>query len=192
MSSRDKAILPFPTEFIISLSPLTPRDEIAAAVQKELSRLAVQWIYDAHTSSGLCFASENVWSRSARRKRRKVDHDGTDPVETKSSEKKVKLNEPEDTSATTAALAPPATSALVPDTSPQLGGLGHPKTSLGAEDTAKDGDDDDIRTSAKLGAKITIEAECVRIEWLKGRDGVLWESFCGMLKRAVDTVVRGE
>jgi len=187
MSSRDKAILPFPTEFVIALSPSTARDDIVAAVQKELSGLAVQWTYDPHTSSGLCFAAENVWSRSARRKRRKPDHDGTEPMETESSGKKVKTNEPEDIMATTAALIPPATSALVPNTIPKHDAPGHPESRQEAEDAAKD-DNDAERTSAKVGIRIKVEAECVRLEWLKGQDSVLWESFCGMLKRAIDTV----
>jgi len=190
MSSRDKAVLPFPTEFLIALSPSTPRDDIVAAVQKELSALAVQWIYDAGTFSGLCFANENVWSRSARRKRRKVDHDGTEPMETESSGKKIKTYEPEDTMATSATLIPPVTSALVPNTIPQHDAPGHPESRQGAEHAAKD-DDDDKRTIAKLGVRIMIEAECVRVEWLKGLDSVLWESFRGMLKRAVDTVGGG-
>jgi len=190
MSSRDKAILPFPTEFLIALSPSIPRDDIVAAVQKELSALAVQWIYDAATSTGLCFANENVWSRAARRKRRKVDHDGTEPMETESSGKKVKPNESKDTTAKSAAPTPPPMSTLLSNTVTQQDAPGHSESRQGTEDALKD-NDNDTRTSAKLGVRITVEAECVRVEWLKGLDSVLWESFCGMLKRAVDTVTGG-
>lgn len=190
MSSRDKGLLPFPTEFIIPLPPSTPRETIVEIVQKELSSLAVRWTYDAPTFSGLCFAHDNVWSRSARRKRRKVDHDGTEPMETESSGKKVKTNKLEDTIATTAVPTPLATSTLIPSTIPKHGAPGLPESRQGAEDATKDDDDhDDICTIAKLGVRIMIEAECVRIDWVKGRDSVLWESFCGMSKRAIDTVV---
>jgi len=99
MSSRDKAILPFPTEFIIPFGASTPRDTITTVVQKELSSLAVQWLFHAESHSGLCFAAENVWSRSARRKRRKLDHDGTDPMGIESSGKRVKMNKPDGASA---------------------------------------------------------------------------------------------
>jgi hypothetical protein len=190
MKSGDKAILPFPTEFIITFLPSVLRDDVVAVVQKEMSGLAVQWTYDAPTFSGLCFAAENVWSRSARRKRRKLDHDGTDPLGSETSGKKVKTNEPEDTTATSTASSPPATATHTPNTTRQQGAPGNldPDSHTVAQEPAKD-NDEEVRTSAKLGVRITIEAECIRVECLKGRDSVLWESFCGMLKRTVDTIV---
>ena len=192
MSSRDKAILPFPTEFIIPFPPATQRDVITARVQKELSNLAAQWKYDAQTSSGVCFAVDNVWSRSARRKRRKLDHDGAESMENESSGKKVKTDEHGGTTAQVHGPTQASTSTLIQNTSPVQWSPENPdadsRGSVG--DAAKD-NDDDTRTAAKLGVRITIEAECVRIDWLKGRDSVLWESFCGMLKRAVDTVAHG-
>jgi 23S rRNA (adenine1618-N6)-methyltransferase len=54
-------------------------------------------------------------------------------------------------------------------------------------------DDDD----AALGFKIYVEAmvdnevrNSTMVRWLKGKDPVLFESFCGMLKRKLDEVTR--
>lgn len=50
-----------------------------------------------------------------------------------------------------------------------------------------DDDDDDDDTKPALGFKIRLTARVdttdVTIRWLQGRDSVLFESFCGMLKR---------
>ncbi|KAK5238257.1 hypothetical protein LTR16_012499, partial [Cryomyces antarcticus] len=63
----------------------------------------------------------------------------------------------------------------------------------GAEDGEKDDDDDDDDDSSDadndpvaLGFKITVGAadKVVEVRWLQGRDSVLFESFCGMLRRA--------
>jgi len=191
MKRRDKALLPFPTEFIIPFPPTAHRNVIITRVQKELSGLAVHWKYDAQTSSGLCFAAENVWSRSARRKRRKPDHAGTDPEESESSGKKVKMNKPDGASAS-ARTSNSASSLIANATSQQdLTRQSDVDSKDRAQEAAKDNDEDDIRATAKLGVRITVEVECVRIDWLKGQDSVLWESFCGMLKRAIDTVAHG-
>lgn len=189
---RDKALLPFPTEFTIALAPGTSQDVVTNRVQKEMSGLAVHWIYDPRTISGLCFASENVWSRSARRKRRKPDDNGSIPMEIGSSGKKVKTTASDDNIAMSTAPLPPATATLLPNTVTQQDAPHIPESGLriSAEETANDYDDD-IRAAAKLGVRITVEAERVRVEWLKGLDSVLWESFCGILKRAIDTAVVG-
>jgi 23S rRNA (adenine1618-N6)-methyltransferase len=52
------------------------------------------------------------------------------------------------------------------------------------EDTSSDDDDID---DAALGFKITVKADEAEVEvrWLKGNDSILFESFCGMLKRAI-------
>jgi 23S rRNA (adenine1618-N6)-methyltransferase len=57
----------------------------------------------------------------------------------------------------------------------------------------EDMDDDD----APLGFKIYVEGNAgneagnrVTVRWIKGRDSVLFESFCGMLKRKLDELLR--
>ncbi|EHK98395.1 putative methyltransferase-like protein C27D7.08c [Glarea lozoyensis 74030] len=52
-----------------------------------------------------------------------------------------------------------------------------------------DDDDDDAALGFKIYVEENVEDEAgirVTIRWLKGRDSVLFESFCGMLKRKLD------
>jgi len=39
----------------------------------------------------------------------------------------------------------------------------------------------------KLGVTISVRNDTVEVRWLKGHDAVLYESFCGMIKRSVST-----
>lgn len=49
-----------------------------------------------------------------------------------------------------------------------------------------DRDETDVEESAALVVRITLSPESeVRLRWLKGTDAVLYESFCGMMKRAL-------
>jgi len=114
-------------------------------------------------------------------------------MEIESSGKRIKTNEHKEMTSTTFAPTPTSTFTPAPDpkfreVSPRISG---PHLEDPAQDGEGDNDEEDIRTTAKLGVRITIKAECVRVEWLKGRDSVLWESFCGMLKRAIITAVGG-
>jgi 23S rRNA (adenine1618-N6)-methyltransferase len=47
-------------------------------------------------------------------------------------------------------------------------------------------EESDVDT-VQLGVKITVVPESVEIRWLRGLDNVLFESFCGMLKRHLAT-----
>jgi len=124
----DKQLLPFPTEFKFAFEA----DQvtwIGKSINQVISALEVQWLWDERTNTGLCLAAENVWSRSARRKRRKL--------------------EIEDVASMT---------------------------------NHKEGE-------VKLGVTVTVSigTNTVEVRWLKGYDAVLYESFCGMLKRSINT-----
>lgn len=55
------------------------------------------------------------------------------------------------------------------------------------KDVMDDGEDGDREAErVMLGFKIAIKHGNVIVRWLSGPDTVLWESFCGMLKRVVD------
>jgi 23S rRNA (adenine1618-N6)-methyltransferase len=61
------------------------------------------------------------------------------------------------------------------------------------ENESVDGDDDDPALGFKIYVEGMIENEVrnrTTVRWLKGRDSVLFESFCGMLKRKLDEVTR--
>ena len=93
-------------------------------------QLDLKWSWDWATTSGIASARENVWSRSARRKKRKRE-------------------------------------AI---TSPEPEGF-------------KDSPNDTVA----LAVRISLQPQIIDVRWLKGRDSITFESFCGMLKRRLLT-----
>lgn len=125
-----KHLLPFPSEFTFHVSNKSI-DTVSEKIHTELSTLQIQWHWRPVIAAGIGFATENVWSRQARRKRRNED----------STAKKDEIDE----------------------------------------------------KKAALGFKVQVKQEriasdeiVVQVRWLKGTDTVLFESFCGMLKRKVE------
>ena len=135
----EKDILPFPTEFTISLTP----DQISSASDKLnslMQSLDVKWVYNNNAQSGLCFAKDNVWSRSARRKRRKLEM--TEDIRA-------------------------------------------------AVMNGKD-EEEGEEEEPKLVVRISLATEKAQlvIRWLQGDDSVLFESFCGRVKREITIDVK--
>ena len=127
-------ILPFPTEYHIPITE-NNRKDVAAAINDKLESLDLRWIWKEERTAGIGLAAQNVWSRSARRKKKREEEI-----------KKV--------------------------------------------DVAEMDEDEDEEEGEKvaLGFKIGVTEQNVRVRWLQGTDQVLYESFCGMLKRVVDGV----
>lgn len=127
MSNKD--ILPFPSEFIINFSE---RDDmvVSRGIDKVMTALDVQWTWQEDCMTGVSLAWKNVWSRSARRQRKRRECVQKDEV-----------------------------------------------TKM---------DDEHKSSHVALAVRVSVKAHLVEICWLQGSDSVLWESFCGMLKRAVD------
>jgi 23S rRNA (adenine1618-N6)-methyltransferase len=46
--------------------------------------------------------------------------------------------------------------------------------------------EDDANQHVALGVKLSMTKWQVEIRWLQGKDSVLFESFCGMLRRAIN------
>jgi 23S rRNA (adenine1618-N6)-methyltransferase len=71
------------------------------------------------------------------------------------------------------------------------------KVKEGVDGAKDDGDDEDESSSDEeeepiaLAVKITCSPNRVDIRWLRGTDFTLWESFCGMLKRALGAREQG-
>ncbi|KAF7713212.1 Uncharacterized protein PECH_001608 [Penicillium ucsense] len=61
-------LLPFPAEFTFTLPTGTHVDSVVASMNAEFDTLPWFWKWDKKLSAGVGFASENVWSRQARRK----------------------------------------------------------------------------------------------------------------------------
>ncbi|KAF2154415.1 hypothetical protein K461DRAFT_293063 [Myriangium duriaei CBS 260.36] len=97
-------------------------------VGRVLGELDVRWTWDGGKDCGVVEAWGNTWSRSARRKRARVDGDGD------------------------------------------------VKATNGAEESDE---------KVALAVRITVHKESLEVRWLRGLDAVLFESFCGMLKRAM-------
>ena len=53
-----------------------------------------------------------------------------------------------------------------------------------ADDTNMQDDMEDMEVALAFRIKVLDEQREVVIEWLRGRDQVLWESFCGMVHRS--------
>lgn len=107
-------------------------EQLWSLVTQTMENLDLKWTLEEKTTRGLAFARDNVWSRSARRKREREKQS--------------------------------------------------PHHALDMHD-----DEDDLQETAALGVAIAVEDSMVIIRWLKGTDHVLYESFSGMLKRAVTT-----
>lgn len=101
----------------------------------ELSSLPWHWEWNKTVSAGVGFASENVWSRQARRKMKLEGQSGTGRLD------------------------------AIPD-----------EVALG------------VRVQLKLvqGKEPEIKEVQVLIRWIQGTDSVLFESFCGMVKRKME------
>lgn len=101
----------------------------------EFSSLPWFWEWNKAVSAGVGFASENVWSRQARRKMKLAGQAGTGRLD------------------------------AIPD-----------EVALG------------VRAQLKLlqGKEPETKEVHVLIRWIQGTDSVLFESFCGMVKRKME------
>ena len=78
-----KELLPFPTELSIRALRKTLA-EACAEINKVMSTLDMAWFWKQDLHAGVAFAKENVWSRSARRRKQRQgeeDHDAMDEDE---------------------------------------------------------------------------------------------------------------
>ncbi|KAJ9619288.1 hypothetical protein H2203_008617 [Taxawa tesnikishii (nom. ined.)] len=95
-----QAILPFPTAQTIQIFDVN-RQQTADIVNATLEALDLRWQWHADTWSGVGRAKENVWSRSARRKQKKVavtdaDHPGAGKDTTMKDAEKIMEEEEEE------------------------------------------------------------------------------------------------
>jgi len=125
--------LPYPTAQTIHTIGFT-RSEAADLLNDTLKQLDLQWSWNAEKWLGHGVASQNVWSRSARRKRKRVEMEQEDGQESKPEPEAPKKDESAD-------------------------------VALEFDIEVKEGD--------------------MEVRWRQGKDNILFESFCGMLKRAM-------
>ena len=135
-----KQFLPYPSEVSIDVSDSTV-ESLANRTNSILKPLDLQWQYRPKLFAGIGFAKANVWSRSARRIKKR---EFTSSLSAASKEYDFQEMMDEDSN-----------------------------------------DEDDYALGFKLEFRQNIEEKVtvVTCRWLKGKDAVLFESFCGMLKR---------
>lgn len=109
-----------------------------------LEPLFLRWQYRPNLSAGIGFAPKDVWSRSARRQRKKEEM------------------------------------------------TAQPASNESVDGDAMDEDDDGAESAVGFKIQLT-EVEDgtgvdVSIRWLQGHDSVLFESFCGMVKRQLTSI----
>jgi len=135
---------PPPTAQIIHTADIT-REEAIKVLNTILSELNLRWTWNAETCTGHGSAEENVWSRSARRKQKRLAIDAAakdrDEAGTGSIGTKVKQN---------------------------------------GSDASESRDQ-----VVALGFNISVAEGETEVRWIRGRDYVLFESFCGVLRRAM-------
>lgn len=150
------AVRPWPTAQTIAV-PLMSAKWAGEKVDATLKGLAVRWKWRPLISAGVMEATENVWSRAARRRQQfgkpwsKGGGQGGDVHA--SGHRDVDGKDEDD------------------------------KQDKEDDDDEEDEEDEDDGTS--LAVKVICKEEEVEIRWLRGLDRLLFESFCGMLKRAL-------
>ncbi|OJD13922.1 hypothetical protein AJ78_05685 [Emergomyces pasteurianus Ep9510] len=162
--SIPKHLLPFPPEFAFDCPPSTALSAVIEAVNSTIAALDTYWRWNSNTCTGIGFARGNAWSRHARRQREK------------------KAMEAAQTRAATAVNAAAANTE----------GPGNSKERSNNDDNNQGefipGQQD---KGAELGFKVSVRGNMegqaeVAVRWIKGFDAVLFESFCGFLKRKVE------
>ena len=122
------AVLPPPTAHTIA-APLLSAEIAGERVDAALKELDVRWQWRAAIATGVMEATENVWSRAARRKKR-FERGVTE----------------------------------------------------GEEENEVESENED---AVGIAVKVVCRVEAVEVRWLRGMDQVLFQSICGLLKRAL-------
>lgn len=142
-----QAVLPLPTEQSVDGCGIG-RERLTSFLSELMEGLDLIWRFVEDEGAGIGIARENVWSRSARRKRKR----GEVQDDQEASDHRHK----------------PAVSSR--------GDL------RGSNEQGTDADDGE---TPALTVKISITETGLEIRWLRGQDYTIFESFCGMIKRAV-------
>jgi 23S rRNA (adenine1618-N6)-methyltransferase len=153
-----QAVLPTATEWTVPVSEAS-NEELDEKVNSIFADLDLKWHWRADIHTGVAFARENVWSRSARRKRKfQLQQEEKAKAEQPPPSKKVKNSKLDD-------------------------GTKKDNDESNESDSSSSSEEDDEPTA--LAVKIICTQNQVTIRWLRGTDFTLWESFCGMLKRSL-------
>jgi 23S rRNA (adenine1618-N6)-methyltransferase len=160
-----QAVLPTATEWTVAVGEASI-EELDEKVNSILTDLDLKWHWRADLHTGVAFARENVWSRSARRKRKfqqqqKENARIEQPPPSKNLKKQIRSD----------------------------GAANDDGEDDDDDDESNESDSSSSSSSSSepiaLAVKIICSEGQVNIRWLRGTDFTLWESFCGMLKRSL-------
>jgi 23S rRNA (adenine1618-N6)-methyltransferase len=166
-----QAVLPTATEWTVPVSEAS-NEELDEKVNSVLADLDLKWYWRADLHTGVAFARENVWSRSARRKRKFQQQQQENARNEHARDEHTKTEQP-----------PPSKKA-------RKSKLDDGTEKVTTEDDDESNESDSSSSSEDdepnaLAVKIICTQNQVTIRWLRGTDFTLWESFCGMLKRSL-------
>lgn len=165
--------LPFPTTHAIALRPGVDVLQVLKDVDAQLSALDVAWTWDRKASSGVGEATQNVWSRGFRRAQMRKAKETAD------------TNAPEDSLHDVAKgkgkeKAESAPGDEADDTQDHMAIDASETPDDAAADQAQD--HGDARVQLAFRVKVIMTGRYVELEWLRGTDQKLWESFCGYMR----------
>ena len=152
-------LLPFPAEFELELQcPRDGADEVGARINTEIGRLDLKWQWKPALGIGLGIAEiGDCWSRKARRR---LEH--RSKLQPEKEDEEMEDSDDEDE-----------------DKEPELVFKIHVRQRPEKEENEGGG-------GGGGGGGGTAGGVAVMVRWLQGHDHVLFESFCGWLKRKVD------
>lgn len=156
VSGIEKKFLPVSTEFEFDIQGIA--DEVSAKINEEVGKLDLKWRFQQSQRIGMLLSQAgDVWSRKARRKKQHL---------------KVNVN-PEKKE----------------DEDEDLEMKDHDEADDGE---SQDEDEDEVepglvaKISVLEGAQKNVKEIKVQIRWLQGGEAVVFESFCGWLKRKLE------
>ncbi|OAL47436.1 hypothetical protein IQ07DRAFT_613474 [Pyrenochaeta sp. DS3sAY3a] len=169
--------LPFPTAHSIALRPSVDVLQVLRDVDKLLEALDVVWTWDRKASIGVGEATQNVWSRGYRRaqmRKAKERDDKTAPEDSMHDVANVKGKGKGNEKAEYA----PADETDDAQDAMAIDATVSPADA--AADQAQDPGDAKVQLAFRV--RVVMTGRYVELEWLRGSDQKLWESFCGFMR----------
>lgn len=156
VSGIEKKFLPVSTEFEFGI--LGSADQVSAKIAEEVGKLDLKWRFQQPQRIGMLLSQAgDVWSRKARRKKQNLN---VNVNQEKNKDEDLEMKD-------------------------------HDEADDGE---SQDEDEDEAEVEPGLVAKISVlegaqknaQETRVQIRWLQGREAVVFESFCGWLKRKLE------
>ncbi|KAK4889657.1 hypothetical protein LTR27_011549 [Elasticomyces elasticus] len=140
------------------------KEGLGGKIDGIMRELDVRWMWKGDEGVGVMEAKGDVWSRAARRRKMFKGNAGA-------------TKEPE--------LAKETGVAKEPGVGKETG-VAKESEVMKKTEVVMDGDSEDEEEVVGLAVKITCGDDEIDVRWLRGQDYVLFESFCGLMKRSMN------